>query len=101
MRSLIPAMLICLLLFNTLSGPSYAREDNTGDVPTKDIRKNSLYIEIGGNGFLYSLNYDRIIPIRANMGYVENNYDCFGFTAEMVPGSGTGDQSNPGTAGDH
>ncbi|RZK55421.1 MAG: hypothetical protein EOO91_14155 [Pedobacter sp.] len=29
----------------------------------QETKKNSLYLEIGGNGVLYSVNYDRIIPI--------------------------------------
>jgi hypothetical protein len=27
------------------------------------IKKNSVYVELGGNGFIYSVNYDRIIPL--------------------------------------
>ncbi|TKC08162.1 hypothetical protein FA048_13460 [Pedobacter polaris] len=29
----------------------------------QQMKKNSIYIELGGNGILYSANYDRIIPI--------------------------------------
>lgn len=28
------------------------------------LRKNSLYVELGGNGLLWSINYERIIPIK-------------------------------------
>ncbi|WP_316773138.1 hypothetical protein [Pedobacter frigiditerrae] len=29
----------------------------------QEIKKNSLYVELGGNTVLYSVNYDRIIPL--------------------------------------
>jgi hypothetical protein len=31
------------------------------------IRKNSVYLEILGNGAIYSLNYDRIIPLKRDL----------------------------------
>jgi hypothetical protein len=36
----------------------------------KSIRKNSIYFELGGNAALYSLNYDRIIPLTNKMALV-------------------------------
>lgn len=32
-------------------------------VSEKPIRKNSLYLELGGSSMLYSFNYDRLIPL--------------------------------------
>ena len=37
---------------------------NNNDSEMKEIRKNSIYFEILGNGVLYSINYDRILPIK-------------------------------------
>jgi len=37
---------------------------------TETIRKNSLYLEILGNGAVYSFNYDRLFPIKKTMALV-------------------------------
>ncbi len=36
------------------------------------IKKNTLSLELGGTGFLYSLNYDRILLINENMRFTGN-----------------------------
>ena len=46
----------------------------------KDIKKNSIYAEIGGNGVLYSINYERLFKLsklfnvtsRIGYGYTDN-----------------------------
>ncbi|PLX11016.1 MAG: hypothetical protein C0598_09155 [Marinilabiliales bacterium] len=35
-----------------------------------DLRKNSIYVELGGKGVFGSLNYDRIIPVGEKSGIV-------------------------------
>ena len=41
-----------------------AQDVNLKDSGMKSIRKNSIYFEILGNGVAYSINYDRIIPLK-------------------------------------
>jgi len=36
----------------------------------EELRKNSLYLEILGNGAVYSFNYDRLFPIKKTMALV-------------------------------
>lgn len=38
-------------------------------VSAQETKKNSLYIELGGNAVLYSVNYDRIIPISTQLNW--------------------------------
>lgn len=47
-----------------------AQDSNISGSSTKDLRKNSIYFELLGNGILYSLNYDRIIPLMENTAFV-------------------------------
>jgi hypothetical protein len=44
-----------------------AREVVSEDYRLKDIRKNSIYLEILGNGAVYSINYDRIVPFKEDV----------------------------------
>lgn len=37
---------------------------------TKELRKNSLYLEMLGNGAVYSFNFDRLIPIKKTFALV-------------------------------
>jgi len=45
-------------------GSVKAQEIVTEEPIVEQIRKNSVYLEIMGNGAVYSLNYDRIIPLQ-------------------------------------
>jgi len=45
----------------------YAQEVGSDDNKLKDIRKNSIYLEILGNGAVYSFNYDRIVPLKEDV----------------------------------
>lgn len=40
-----------------------AQDTNLKEKETKSLRKNSIYFEILGNAAVWSINYDRIIPI--------------------------------------
>lgn len=42
---------------------TYAQDDTSPESDLKKIRKNSFYFEILGNGAVYSINYDRILPL--------------------------------------
>lgn len=46
----------CLLLSLTISSLVHAQQDAIG--PT-EFARNSIFVELGGNGILYSFNYDR------------------------------------------
>lgn len=56
MIRLIPLLPVLFFLFTL---PSYAQK-KAKTPKTKDI----LFAEIGGNGFLYSFNYEKIIPLK-------------------------------------
>jgi len=57
-------LLFCLFCI-AFSGRSFAQisAPETGAVP--DLYRNSIYLEIGGNGGLLTLNYERLIPLAA------------------------------------
>ncbi len=59
--------LIGLMLATGHVCPAFAQETDT------ELPKNSLYLELGGNALIYSLNYDRIlgdvVSLRAGIGY--------------------------------
>jgi hypothetical protein len=64
MKKLVVIIIICLM---TLS--SYCQTPSIKpDMIKKNIRKNSIFFELGGNGFLYSINYERLIPISKKKG---------------------------------
>ena len=42
----------------------HAQDANLKDSGMKNIRKNSFFVEIFGNGSVYSVNYDRILPLK-------------------------------------
>lgn len=47
------------------------------------LRKNSLYFELGGNGLLWSINYERIIPIKKKTAvFVRVGGNSFGSQVE-------------------
>jgi hypothetical protein len=58
---------IFFLVHVILCGSLNAQEVNTNETGMERIRKNSLYFEILGNGVIYSINYDRIIPLKNKM----------------------------------
>lgn len=55
-----------LLLIFSLTVPIImtAQSDSAQTSGLKDIRKNSFYVELLGNGAVYSINYDRIFPLK-------------------------------------
>jgi len=57
----------CLLMFC-----AFTRAQDTGkSIRNKETpRKNSLYLEILGNGAVYSFNYDRLFPIKKPLALV-------------------------------
>jgi hypothetical protein len=63
MRNLLSIALCCVAL-----SPAWARADATREA------NNALYLELGGNGAVYSLNYERFVgrdvALRAGFGYV-------------------------------
>jgi hypothetical protein len=62
MKKLVVILSIFLMTFS-----SYSQETSIKlDTLIKDIRKNSIFLELGGNGYLYSINYERVIPISGN-----------------------------------
>jgi len=34
------------------------------------LKRNSIYAELAGNGFWYSVNYDRYLPVKDNYGFI-------------------------------
>jgi hypothetical protein len=52
-----------LIAFFLLSGTVFGQTDLKGRGSNVDFRKNSLYLELLGNGGVYSVNYDRMIPM--------------------------------------
>ncbi len=55
--------LIFLLSYFLICGIMSAQNANLKDSGMYDIRKNSIYLEILGNGAVYSFNYDRTLPL--------------------------------------
>ena len=55
-------ILTALIFTSHLNGQAEILKTSTID----KIKKNSIYFEVMGNGYFYSLNYDRIIPLREN-----------------------------------
>lgn len=47
-----------------IQGLLVAQEIHTEESSLKNVRKNSFYFETLGNGAYYSINYDRILPIK-------------------------------------
>lgn len=48
-----------------------------------EIRKNAVYVEIGGKGILVSVNYDRLLPLTDRSGII---LGCtIGFLGDFVP----------------
>jgi len=50
-----------------ISGTLYAQSVNLKESGMKSLRKNSIYFEILGNAAVWSVNYDRIIPLKDEM----------------------------------
>jgi hypothetical protein len=45
-------------------GTLTAQENTLKESPLKNMRKNTFFFEILGNGVIYSVNYDRIVPLK-------------------------------------
>lgn len=57
--------LLCFsVVFFCLSVNATAQQDSIKIEAMKGIRKNSVYLEIMGNGAVYSINYDRILRLK-------------------------------------
>jgi len=54
MLRLLSSCALFMLFFGTLPHHSCAQEST----PSSDFARNSIFLELGGNGLLYSLNYD-------------------------------------------
>lgn len=52
--------IICLLLFILVANASAFSQDD-------GLRRNCTYLELGGNAFIYSFNYERLIGSNANV----------------------------------
>lgn len=48
--------------------PIYSAEEQMNKPSTRNLRKNALYVELGGTGVLGSLNYSRIVPFGEKHG---------------------------------
>ena len=59
-------LLVCFLFCGSLT----AHEFNSEDSLKYQIKKNSVYFELFGNGTFGSVNYDRIIPLNKTFGIV-------------------------------
>lgn len=57
---LLPKRLLFLLIAVGCSALLKAQPEDR----TANLRRNSLYVEVGGNNLIYSLNFDRIIAVR-------------------------------------
>ncbi len=58
--------LLCLLIPGNMNAQEHI-QNNPG---MKGIGKNSVYLEILGNGAVYSINFDRIIPIKNRLAMI-------------------------------
>lgn len=58
---------ILALLFVFCCTFLHAQEAHDTDTGKKNIRKNSVYFEFLGNGVIYSVNYDRIFPLKEKL----------------------------------
>ena len=56
MKKLFVILIICLLTYSSYCQGTSGKRDTT----IKDIRKKSIYFELGGNGIYYSINYERL-----------------------------------------
>lgn len=52
------------IVFLFLSISLFAQQDSLEMQEMNGIRKNSVYFELLGNGAVYSINYDRILPLK-------------------------------------
>lgn len=63
-RELMKHSKICLLVLFVFSSALYAQDTIPDETSTVYPRKNSFYFEVLGNAAVWSLNYDRILPIK-------------------------------------
>lgn len=66
---------------------------------TRPLKQNQLYLELGGNGFIYSVNYERLLSksfsIRGGIGYTptlivaDGDYFFIPVTGSLLAGSET------------
>ncbi len=54
---------ICIIFLVLLCFPGQAQEVDTADTTPSRTRKNAVYLELLGNGILYSVNYERSFPV--------------------------------------
>lgn len=53
--------LLFILMWGAITQICFAQKPE--DSTPRHLAANSIYLELGGNSFLYSFNYDRIIPL--------------------------------------
>jgi len=58
-------LLICTHVLICLS--TMAQDFIQAEHGMKNVRKNSVYLEVLGNGAVYSFNYDRLIPVKDSL----------------------------------
>jgi hypothetical protein len=63
MKKLVVIITICLMSISSYCQTPGVKQDSV----VKDIRKNSIFFELGGNGLLYSVNYERLIDIAEDL----------------------------------
>ena len=60
-----------LLIFTIVSaliiGSLNAQEVNLENPVIPDIKRNTIYFELGGNGIISSVNYERLFPFKGKM----------------------------------
>ncbi len=92
MKKLVPALVVVLCAISLLfTQSSFAQDQQSVGVPTSRPQatqtQNAIFIELGGNAVLYSLNYDRLLGqdygFRVGFGYL---------------GVSSGSQNNDGTS---
>ena len=87
MRIIIASLLSYLLS----QGMLYAQKDGSDYYKLKDIRKNSIYLEILGNGAVYSFNYDRLVVLSTGYRFQGRKGLVFRATPMYIYNSEMGD----------
>jgi hypothetical protein len=63
MKKLIVILNICLMTLSSFCQEPSVKQDTL----IKKNRKNSVFVELGGNGLLYSINLERVFPVSEGM----------------------------------
>lgn len=80
---------ILLLILSASFGVGLQAQQSNMNEDERIIPKNSIYLELFGNGFAYTLNYERHISsnyyLRAGGGYINFNLSGGGFSVFSIP----------------